>query len=222
MFDQYRILKDALHWEPATALALFAIGTLYAMQGFRFARFLFAVSAAVAGFAVAAVIAAATETPPIVPGLAAGAVLGIVALLRLSVGVTFGAIVTFGFYGVYFAERMGFSQPNVITCAVAGLFLGAALAWGGQRSLPILISTMQGAVLMVLGFVGVAHILAADFATTFVAWSSRFGLVVPLLMTMLIVMGYSVQANAQQGDLRNGSPGATNWKSEDEERMAKA
>ena len=95
-----------------------------------------------------------------------------------------------------------------------GLFLGFALSYGGSRSLPILVTTRQGAMILMLGFVGLADLFAPTFAETFVRWSGHW-MIVPTLLGMLVVLGYSVQANAQQGDIRAGTPGGTDWKGRD-------
>jgi hypothetical protein len=74
-----------------------------------------------------------------------------------------------------------------------------------MRSLPIIVSVLQGAALMVIGFVGVADNLAPSLANTFTDWARTIPLMIPVLMTMLFVLGYSVQANQQQGDMQTGA-----------------
>ncbi len=212
---QHQILHGATYWSFSTSLSLFAIGALFNLQGYRFARFLFGVAAGVAAFVIGVVLGRVLNLPPTMTGVALGVVVATAALLRLSFGVTACSMLTLGFYGGYLAMRMGFSDPNVLIAAGIGTFSGGALAWAGQRSLPILISTLQGAGLMIVGFVGLASGFAPTFASTFVAWASDLSLFVPLLVAMLVTLGYSVQANMQQGDIRSGSAGATDWKARD-------
>ena len=70
--------------------------------------------------------------------------------------------------------------------------------------LPIVVTILQGAGLLVVGFVGVTCELVPSLGLTFVEWADRLPLMVPVLMVMLCVLGYSVQYNAFNGDISSG------------------
>jgi hypothetical protein len=212
-YQQYA-LQTATSWPVSTSLALFATGILFGLQGFRFARFLMAANCAVVGFIGGGITSQIVGYPPVIGGFAIAIAAGALSLTRIRVGVTVSATVTFALAGHYLAVRFGLLSPAPLIGAAMGALIGLALAWGEQRSLPILVTTLQGAGLMVIGFVGIAASLAPSLAGTFVAFAHDISLFVPVLLTMLIALGYSVQANLQQGDIRSGSPAAGHWTSE--------
>lgn len=211
---QTYFLNNATSWPISTSLALFATGLLFGLQGFRFARFLMAVTCAAAGFVFGGFGSQAIGYPPVIGGFIAASLAGGLALARIRVGVTVSAIATFAIAGHYLVARFDPMGAAPWIAAALGGLIGLSLAWGEQRSLPILITTLQGAALMVLGFVGVAAALSPSLAGTFVGFSHDVPLFVPVLVGMLVAVGYSVQANLQQGDIRSGSPAAGHWTSE--------
>ena len=208
---QSYVLHHAVYWPVSTSLALLAAGALYGLQGFRFARVLLAITCAGGGFAVGGVVSEMVSYPPIIGSLGLAVIFGLLAIMKLRVGVTMSAGLIFGLLGNYIAIRAHLAGVTPLYAAAAGAFVGLALAWGRQRSLPILVTTVQGAGLMLIGFVGVAATLAPTLAGTFVDWAGNMTLMVPMFLVMLIALGYSVQANLQQGDIRAGSTASTNW-----------
>lgn len=211
---QAYVLQQAAFWPLSSSLVMFAVGMLYGLQGFRFARLLMALTCGAAGFVLGGIVAHLVGVPPVAGGTTLAGLLGAVALMNLRVGVTVSSTLTLGLLGNYLAIRMGTLPPVPVVAGGVGAVIGLTLAWGGQRTLPILITTVQGAALMVVGFVGVAAALAPSFAGTFVEWANELSPLVPVLITMLVVVGYSIQANLQQGDIRTGSTASANWRDE--------
>jgi hypothetical protein len=199
----------AFHWATGqtllTGVVIIGIGLLFALQGFRFARPLFALTSAVAGFVLGLVLGETLKVPsfPISAGLAG--VLGAAGLVRFRLGIVIASTLVFSLLAQYLTSRFSSNPSNLLFALVFGAALGLSLRWVCMRSLPIIVSVLQGAALMVIGFVGVADNLAPSLANTFTDWARTIPLMIPVLMTMLFVLGYSVQANQQQGDMQTGA-----------------
>ena len=201
------IFRSASHWPGATALVVLSVGLLYTLQGFRFARFLLAVSCAGGGFALGTILAALLNLPPIVPIITAAG-LGAGALARSRLAVPLASAFTLAALAQYLAAQLHQSPTVVWIAGGLGLPAGFSLKWVCRRTLPILVTIVQGAGLLVLGFVGITNAVVPSLGETFVDCAARYALLVPGLMLILCVLGYSVQANALQGDIESGgNPG---------------
>ena len=199
------IFRAALHFSDTTAAVVFLSGLLLLLQGFRFARILLALSAAFGGFFLGEVLAVAAELPS--PGTAALAGVLVLALCiaKPRAGIVLASAMTFAVLGFYFTDRFG--APRAIqfgVTIVAGL-IGFFLYWIHRESTPVLVTSIQGAILLILGFVGLANVLLPSLAHTFVDWSTHVGLIVPGMMIILSITGYAVQSNLTQGDVTSGT-----------------
>jgi hypothetical protein len=209
---QSLIFRSASHWSAATALAVFAIGLLYLLQGYRFGRYLLPVSCAGGGLVLGGIVADLTGLSLWIALLAA-AILGFAALARYRVALAIASILTAGALAQYMAVQLGIRHNVVGVIAIVGGVLGFPMIWVCRRSLPILLTIVQGGGLLVVSFVGVSVALAPSLGLTFIDWSARIPLLVPGLMLMLCVLGYSVQANAVQGSIETGGdPGVRDLK----------
>jgi hypothetical protein len=202
---QSLVFRWAAFQTAGTGAAIFALGLLSAFFGFRFARFLLAVSAAAAAGVAAWNLAGTLELPPALPALALAAGALAAALRYQRVGVVTAAAATFAALGYYLATQMGLHFAARWACTLVAGGLGVALAWLNKRSMPLVVTTAQGAVLMVVGFVGLSNALLPSLGATFRQWSAESALLVPVLLSMLCVTAYSCQANMQQGDIRTGA-----------------
>ncbi|MFQ5804898.1 MAG: hypothetical protein ACE5I3_00445 [Phycisphaerae bacterium] len=211
MFDfQGLIFRAALRWPEAMSLVVFGAGLLYMLQGFRFARFLIALSCAGGGLALGGILAKLAGLS-IISAFPAAAVLGIVGLVRFRLGLALASAFTLGALAPYLAVQLGLRHTIVLIVAVLGFAIGYTMIWVCRRSLPILVTIVPGAGLLVTGFVGITCALAPSLGLTFLDWATSIPLMVPGLMLMLCILGYSVQANALQGDMETGgSPGLRN------------
>lgn len=204
----YDIQENLFRWvgsqSQATSLIIVAAGLLFALQGFRFARFLFAFTAGGAGFLIGAALAAVLALPAPPAAILSGALLGALALFRFSLGACISAMFIFGMLGANLVARFSADPNSVLFGMGVGCLAGLSLRWISARTMPIIVTTVEGAALLIVGFVGVTGALAPSLATTFVDWSQTIPLLTPAMMVMLFVLGYSVQSNAQQGDVRTG------------------
>jgi hypothetical protein len=197
------IFRSAARWPEAISIVAFGVGLLYALQGFRFARFLLPVTCVGGALAVGTIAASATEVP-LEAIIAAAAILGTVTLLRFRLALVFSSMFTGGALCQYLAVQVGIDPKISLFVGGVGLAIGGALFWVCRRSLPILVTIVQGAGLLVVGFVGLSAALVPTLGLTFVEWATRLPLMVPTLMVMLSVLGYSVQASSYQGDVKSG------------------
>ena len=90
-------------------------------------------------------------------------------------------------------------------CMLLAAGLGITFAWLSRRSMPLVVTTLQGVGLMIVGFVGISNALAPSLGMTFLEWSASRSLLVPVLFVMLSLTAFSFQANADQGDIRSGA-----------------
>jgi hypothetical protein len=204
VYDFQRLIFDAAsRWPEATSLVVLGIGLLYLLQGFRFARFLLPVTCVGGGLVSGTIVASLTGLPPLAAVAVAGG-LGFLTLVRFGVALKLASAFTFGALAQYLAVQLGFDPNMVIGIAIAGFAGGFYLYWVCRQSLTILVTILQGAGLLVVGFVGLTSALAPSLGVTFQEWAECIPLMVPTLMTMLCVLGYSVQANARRGDMETG------------------
>lgn len=209
------VFRWALAQPEATSLVIFALGILFGLQGFRFARVLLAMTCAAGGFFVGTVVAALTQTPGfLLASLLAGG-LGALAVWKYHIGIGVGSMVTFAAVGHYLVTRFGVLPSTVLLTWLVGAAFGLSLFYLYKRQTPIVVTTVQGAALMIVGFLGLASRVAPSLAETFVSASTDYPIMVPILAIMLIVLGYSVQASAHQGDVTTGGGGG--WSSVDAE-----
>lgn len=188
-----------------TGAALLAVGLLYGLCGYRLIRVLVVVCVAVLGL-LGGLVAVAFSGLPAGIVLPLAAVLGGLAAVKWPVPaivLTGGA--TWGLLGGYLGAQFGLSDTTA--CVLMGVLGvgGAVLTLVSRAPMVVLFTTLQGAALMVLGFVGVANDLLPTLGSTFRALAGRNGTVVPVLLLMVTVTAYSYQASARKGDIMSGS-----------------
>jgi len=189
-----------------TGLAIFAAGLLFAFCGFRTIRYLLALPAAGLGALLGAQAWAFQAQLPTWLFLGTGAVMGGVAAFavpRATVAVCSGA--TWGALGGYLAIQVGASAiPAAVTLGVCAL-AGVILALVSRSTMIVLFTTLQGAGLLVVGFVGLSSSVLPSLGHTFRALAQNQSLVVPMLLGMLSVTAFSYQSSSRQGDMFTGS-----------------
>ena len=187
-----------------SALIVLAVGLLYTLQGFRFGRLLMCVTAA-GGCAMLGAIVAAIVQAPVWFGATVAGVIGLaIALSHFRTALVMSAIVVGAATCQLLTARFTSAADTLLIATGVGAVGGGCLQWVCLRSLPVMLTAIQGAFLLIVGFVGLMSSIAPGLASTFVSWSNSIPLMTPVMMTMLYVLGYSVQANAQQGDMRSG------------------
>ena len=207
MFDlQDMVFRQASYWSVGTSLAVLFVGLLYTLQGFRFARFLLPVTCAAAGLVIGLILSGIIGLSYIA-AFAMAAVFGIVALLQFRFGLISSSAFSFGILTQYIGRQCGLTPDMSLIFGGIGIVIGIAMYWMYRRQLPMIVTILVGSGLLVTGFVGITSDLAPSLGDTFIEWAGRIPLFVPVLLIMLWTLGYSVQANARQGEMQaGGSP----------------
>ncbi len=207
---QSLILQNALLWSAPTAAVCIGIGLLYLIQGFRLARVLIALACASGAALAGYLVSQETDGVGLFPGVLAGLLLAILSLVRFRLGVIACSMLTFGLYGFYLTNLFGFSRSVVPAAGLICAGIGGFMFLVCVRALPIVLTSLAGSAVMLLGFVGLAANFAPSLASTFVNWATTWVAVVPVFLLLLNVTGISVQSNAQQGDVRTGASSTFN------------
>jgi hypothetical protein len=200
---QSLIFREASNWSAGTSLAVFFVGLLYTLQGFRFARILLPVAAGGGGLVIGAIVAGILGLSATSSFLSA-AVFGVVALLYFRFGLVASSAFTFGVLAQYLGRQCGLTPDMSIVVGLVGFVLGIGMFWLYRLHLPMIVTILIGSGLLVTGFVGIAMGLAPSLGGTFIDWAERLPLLVPVLLIMLWTLGYSVQGNARQGEMQTG------------------
>lgn len=189
---------------PLTAAAVLGAGLLSGFYGFRMARLLIA-----AGTAVLACVAASWLPDSLAVPREAAMVIAAVGGVAIGASFRRASVVllsaaTFGAVGLYISALTGLrGWPALIPAALFGS-AAAVLAMVSTGPMTMLYTTVQGALLIVGGAAGLAGAYLKPVAETFQKWVNSGSLIVPILLVMVTVMAYSVQATKRQGDLVTG------------------
>lgn len=195
-----------IQYQPLTvSLAALGLALLMNLQGFRFARLLTTIISASGAYAIGAGAAQLLAMPSILVAAPLALVVGGLAASSLRIGVMAGSAFVGGLMLNVLVMRFTNDTVYFVGSFALGFIFGACLWWVCRRVLPILMTASLGAGLLVLAFVGLTNELAPSLSDTFVSWSNSIPLLTPGMMTMLFTLGYSVQASAQQGDVRTGA-----------------
>jgi hypothetical protein len=188
-----------------TGVAILGLGTVYAFYGFRMFTFLLAITLATLGW-LTGILVGQLSPLPITIFSGALAILGLLIVLKheqAAVYIASGA--SWGACGFYVIGQFG---SDLVGCLISGGIaagLGVLFAWLCYRAMTIVITTLQGAALMVIGAVGFSAGVMPSLNTTFRSWAGHSSLVVPLLMTMICVAAYSYQSTHARGSITTGA-----------------
>jgi hypothetical protein len=203
--DYQQVLFNWVVMQPGiTGAVLLGAGLLNGFLGFRMIRFLVTLSCGGVGCLAGTLVASFASLPPGLPMVVGGAVAAMAALAWYEGALAVSAGATFGLLGAYVAVQLGL--PETVTWIILGLTGATGLVLGlvSRQTMALLSTTLQGAALMIIGFVGLAHSILPSLAGTFQSWARAQSLTVPVLMTLVTVAAYSVQSAKQQGDICTG------------------
>ncbi len=194
------------HQPTLTGLAIFAAGLVFGFVGYRMIRYLIGLPSAGVGALLAGLLA--WQFPDIPPGPLVGgsAILaGVLGLAFPRPAVVICSAATWAALGAYIATQFGMKDmPVLITAGVLG---GSALLLTliSRQPMMLVMTTLLGAGLLIVGFVGVASGIMPGMAATFRGMAAQYSVIVPVLLLMISVMAYSCQALARQGDMVTGA-----------------
>ncbi len=188
----------------ATGLVFFAAGALYGFAAFRMLRFLLLISTAGYGALAGLITAWTLNYQPDVLVVAGGFLGALIGIASGRAALLCSAAATAATLCGYVASQMGLAgTPLLIVMASCGL-LGATCALLGRETTALFITTLQGAGLMIIGFAGLSSAYVPSLGATFRSWASSQSLMIPILLTMVAIGAYAVQASRLQGDICTG------------------
>lgn len=202
---QSQVFRWAARQPGGTGVVLLACGLLYAFFGFRFARFLLALACGGIGAVGGWVGARLLGLPPGAGALGLGLALLLGGLRFAQGALALVSACTLAGLGHYLLGQLGLDPLARWAAATVGGGLGLGLAWLNRREMPLVLTTLQGTALLIVGFVALSNALLPSLGVTFLRWSAERVLLVPFLFGMLCVTAYSCQTNMRQGDIRSGA-----------------
>jgi hypothetical protein len=201
---QAAVLDWAFRQPGATSLMLLVGGLLYSLQGFRFLRLLIPLACGAGGYVLGLIGATIAGLPAQPVGLVAGAAAALLSVTSLVLGLQLAGALVLAMFGQYLAERFELRGVGMLAAVGFMAVAGVALRWVCFHQMPIIVTTLLGAMLLTVAFVAATAQVVPALTMTFVQWCNTMALVGPTFLLMLIVLGYSVQTAAQQGDIVSG------------------
>jgi len=202
-------LQDTLfEWiasQPAlTGMVVLAAGALYGLLGFRLLRFLLVLACVGVGSAIGLVAAAFLEQPPAIPIALGALALGGVGAAWKTPAAVITTTAVWAVLGTYLAAQFGLRGTGMWAVLGTAGAIGLVLSLVSRQAMAVLVTTLLGAGLMIVGFVGVASTVIPTFGSTFRVCARNQSYLVPILLAMVTATLYSCQARARQGDIRTG------------------
>lgn len=202
---QNQVFSWAAQQATGTGALLLALGLFYGFMGFRFFRILQLVAAAAVGYLAGLITADAAGMDATLTGSACGVALSLLTLVWHEGGVWLIAAATGALLGLFLGQQFGFPPQIVLVCGAGVAGLGVLFVWLCRRSTQVVLTTAQGAMLTIVGFVAFTSAAIPTIGETFRAWAAEQFWLTPLLLTMVAITAYSYQSMVQQGDMRSGT-----------------
>lgn len=201
---QRELLKWAADQPALTGLVILAGGVLFGFFGFRMFRFLLGLTCAGLGWFVGTAAAIVGDLPAYWLGPVGAVAFAGLSLRWVKPATGLASGTTWALLGYYLPYQLHLPQEIAWLCGgIAGLF-GMLFAFFCYQTTTIILTTVQGVVLMIVGFVAATTQLMPSIGVTFRQWANRQALLIPALLAMLAVTAFSYQAMRQQGDIRTG------------------
>lgn len=211
MPNYQKILLDWIAGQSGlTGLVVLGAGLLFAFFGFRVVRLLLVLLLAGLAYWGAAVLAPMMELPQMIVSVAAAVVCGAMVLAWPKQAAILAHAVTWAGAGAYLARQCGLNPPWL--WVVLGLSGCAGLVLGllSRRFMAVLLTSLHGSALVLLGFVGIATAVLPAVGETVRRFAGGQSLLLPVLVAMVATTGYSYQAMVQRGDMRMGGQAGLN------------
>lgn len=198
-----------MHWAAGQSamagLIMLAGGIFLLLNGFRFAKFVLMLTGAAVGFGLGSVIGVAIGQSASISGFVAAALLGMCSVRSYRFGLGVAASATFALTLFLFCDLLGASRNGCMIGTLAGAGFGLALLWVMVGSLTALVTSINGSSLALLGFVALANNVLPSMGQTFVDTATSAPLILPVLVAMAVVTGFTYQSNMMQGSIVTGS-----------------
>jgi hypothetical protein len=128
--------------------------------------------------------------------------LGVAATRLLRTSIAVASLATWAIIGAYLAGQFGLGrEAGLVAAGLAGVG-GLVHALLDYRGTTMVLTTVQGAVMLVIGWVSVTSQLAPSLGVTFREWANSQELLVPGFLAMLFATAYSCQAMRRQRNIK--------------------
>lgn len=198
-----------LHWaanqSAYVGFIMLGGGIFLLMQGFRFGHLALMLGSAGVGYAAGGIGVATLGAPPEVASIGCSALLGLGAVRNYRFGLGVVSMATCGLALALFCDQLGIGQSGCLTAFAIGAVFGFVLLWIMFGSLTALVTALIGSSAAVLGFVSAASEILPGMGLMFVEATRSFPLLIPVLVGIVTVTGYTYQANNLQGSIITGS-----------------
>jgi len=201
---QNQVFSWAAQQAVGTGALLLALGLLYGFMGFRFFRVLQLVAAAAMGYIAGLITADAAGVDSTLTGAGFGVALSLLTLVWHEGGVWVIAAATGALLGLFLGQQFKFPPQVVLVCGGGVAILAVLFVWLCRRSTQVVLTTAQGAMLTIVGFVAFTSAAIPTIGETFREWAADQFWLTPLLLIMVSITAYSYQSMVQQGDMRSG------------------
>jgi len=204
--DCQKALFDWISSQNGVTGAVFlVVGLIYGLCGSRLIRFVVAIPCAGLGCLAGLFLADLGNLPPVVTVPALGFLGGFLATQHPRGAVLMASTATLAALGAYLTTQAGACRTVILIAA--GVFGGGSLILAilSKSAMTLLHTTLLGAGLTILGFVGVSNAVMPSLGSAFRTLTHNYWLIVPIVLLGLSVTLYTYQANAGQGDILTGS-----------------
>ena len=199
------LLNWAGEQSAIAGLIMLAGGAFLLLQGFRFAKFALMLGSAAVGYGLGGVLGAMFGLPPALASVGAAARLGLAAVRAYRFGLAVMSISTFAVALFLFCDQLDAGRAGCMLGLMIGAGFGFTLLWVMVGSLTALVTAINGASLAVLGFVALSSTILPGMGRTFVDTAIELPLMIPALIAVVTVTGFTYQSNALQGSIITGS-----------------
>jgi len=204
--DCQKTLFDWIASQPGVTGAVFlAVGLIYGLCGCRLIRFLVVIPCAGLGCLLGLLLARLGNLPPTVTVPALGFLGGLLAARHTRGAVIITGAATLATLGAYLTAQSGACTTVILivigVCGGGGLIVAVL----SRQAMALLHTTLLGAALSILGFVGLASAVMPSLGSAFRTLTGTYWLIVPVILVVLSITLYTYQANARQGDILTGS-----------------
>lgn len=200
--------RAALDWivaqPPVTGLAVLGGGLLCALAGARFTRFLVTVCAVAAGSVLGLMLSVCFNVAPVGMSSALAFAAGFAAILWPATMLIMLSGFGWGFLALYYLHQLGSRGDATLVVFALGFLGGCVLTSLNRATMTVLLTSIVGSAVMVVGFIGLANGVLPSLGGTIRALAGAQPLTLPILIAMLTVTTYSYQANSFRGDIVTG------------------
>lgn len=201
---QTEILRWVSHQPGITGLAIFFVGVVFAFSGHKFFPGMLAIVCAGLGWLLGYVASLYMDVPEqILPAILA-VLCGILGVTVRKLGVMMVAAATGGIVGMYFSDQLGMLPMLIIAFTIVCAGLATMFSFLCPRSAPLMITTILGTMMLVVGFVGLSTMIVPSVGITLRMYANSFSLLLPFLGGMVFIAAYSYQSMHLRGDMETG------------------